>query len=453
MQLFIKGDFNMLQASSLWENVLEIIRQKVSPMTYNNNFKYITPVSYKDGVFLIATDSETVYDTVNAFYVNEIRRILEDELHEGCTLEFVLGDPSDLKVPDAPPAPYLNPKYTFETFVVGESNKMAHAAALAITEFFPETRYNPFFLHSGVGLGKTHLIHAIGNEIYRRFPDKKILYVSSETFTNEVISAIRPNPNDTSIRTAQLRRKYRDVDVLMIDDIQFIAGKASTESEFFHTFNALFLENKQIIITSDRPPQAIPVLDNRMKTRFSSGIVMDIQSPDFETRAAILRNRARLERVDITPELINAIAERVDTNIRELEGAFNTVVAHAQLTNSRITYALIDRVLRDMVHTKESHRITLDMVVTAVSDYYSIPEDEIRGKKRDKMIALTRQLAMYLCRELTESSLKDIGEEFGGKHHSTVLHACETIEERLRENPGSELQVAVDDIKSRLKNL
>ena len=443
----------MLQASSLWENVLEIIRQKVSPMTYNNNFKYITPVSYKDGVFLIATDSETVYDTVNAFYVNEIRRILEDELHEGCTLEFVLGDPSDLKVPDAPPAPYLNPKYTFETFVVGESNKMAHAAALAITEFFPETRYNPFFLHSGVGLGKTHLIHAIGNEIYRRFPDKKILYVSSETFTNEVISAIRPNPNDTSIRTAQLRRKYRDVDVLMIDDIQFIAGKASTESEFFHTFNALFLENKQIIITSDRPPQAIPVLDNRMKTRFSSGIVMDIQSPDFETRAAILRNRARLERVDITPELINAIAERVDTNIRELEGAFNTVVAHAQLTNSRITYALIDRVLRDMVHTKESHRITLDMVVTAVSDYYSIPEDEIRGKKRDKMIALTRQLAMYLCRELTESSLKDIGEEFGGKHHSTVLHACETIEERLRENPGSELQVAVDDIKSRLKNL
>lgn len=444
----------MEEVRSLWDKILDFMKSKVNPMTYKNLLEPIVPVSFRDGTLLLATDSESVYDAVRVFYLDEIGRILKDELNEDCKVDIRLGEISDMSEPEPPTAPFLNPKYTFDTFVVGESNKMAHAAALAITEFFPETRYNPFFLHSGVGLGKTHLIHAIGNEIYRRFPDKKILYVSSETFANEVISAIRPVQNNESTnRTAELRKKYRDVDVLMIDDIQFIAGKSATESEFFHTFNTLYLENKQIIITSDRPPQAIPNIDARMTTRFNSGIVMDIQTPDFETRAAILRNRARVEHVDISPELLDAIAERVSSNIRELEGAFNTIVAHAQLRGSKITFSLIDSVLRDMVHTKDSRRITLDMVVNAVADYYNVPAEEIRGKKRDKTIALTRQLAMYLCREITEASFKDIGDEFGGKHYSTVIHACETISERLRVSPGSELQVAVDDVKARLKNI
>ena len=442
----------MQQAEQIWIKVQELVKDRLNPSSFENWIAPMKAVSFSNNVLVLASQSDAVIKTVQLLYVSTIEDALSQYIGEKCTIELRMGD-TDEPEEIQPTSPLLNPRYTFDTFVVGESNRMAHAAAVAITEFFPETKYNPFFLYSKAGLGKTHLIHAIGNEIYRRHPEMKVLYVSSETFANEVISAIRPSPtNENALRTAALRKKYRDVDVLMIDDIQFIAGKSATETEFFHTFNALFLENKQIIITSDRHPQAIPMIDDRMTTRFSSGIVIDIQMPDFETRAAILRNRAKREGIDISNDVIDAIAARVDTNIRELEGAFNTIVAHAQLTKTKISHSLVDKVLRDMVRTKEAASITSDMVISAVSDYYTISVEDIKGTKRDKAIAMARQLAMYLCRELTELSYKDIGAEFGGKHYSTVIHACETISERLKASPGSVLQLAVDDIKSRLMN-
>ena len=442
----------MQQAENIWKKALEYLSGTINPTSYSRWIAVLKPVSADGGVFVLATDNDTVFKTVDMLYKTTIQSALKFVSDTEYALELHLGEiaPED----NARVAPMLNPRYTFDTFVVGESNQMAHAAALAITDFFPEPKYNPFFLYSSVGLGKTHLIHAIGNEIYKRHPDKKILYVSSETFANEVISAIRPSPNnENTLRSAALRKKYRDVDMLMIDDIQFIAGKQSTESEFFHTFNALFLENKQIIITSDKAPQSIPMIDDRMTTRFSSGIVVDMQSPDFETRAAILRNRAQNANVSVSNDMLDSIAEKVDSNIRELEGAFNTIVAHAQLTGCRISHTLIDRVLKDMVQTRDSHRVTNDMVINAVSDYYYISTDDIKGKKRDKYVALSRQIAMYLCRTIVEASYRDIGDAFGGKHYSTVIHAYESIAERLKSSPGSELQVAVDDISSRLKNL
>lgn len=441
----------MQEAEIIWKKTLERLKEDINPNSFSKWIAVLKPVSVNESTFTVATDNEAVHETVNLLYIKPIQDAINSVSNFPYTLEVVFGDGAAEEVRTAP---MLNPRYTFDTFVVGDSNEMAHAAALAITDFFPEPRYNPFFLYSGVGLGKTHLIHAIGNRIYSKYPDKKILYVSSETFANEVISAIRPSPNNESAhRSAALRQKYRDVDMLMIDDIQFIAGKASTESEFFHTFNALFLENKQIIITSDRPPRAIPMIDDRMTTRFSSGIVVDMQKPDFETRAAILRNRAQFANVTVSNDVLDAIAEKVDSNIRELEGAFNTIVSHAQLLDCRITHTLIDRVLKDILHSKDSHRITMEMIINAVADYYDISVADITGKKRDKYIALSRQLAMYLCREIIDVPYKDIGEEFGGKHYSTVIHAYEAISERLKSAPGSELQVAVDDITARLKNL
>lgn len=439
----------MLSVETVWERVLENLSVTMNPTSFANWIQVLTPVTLDADGLLLSTESEAVYKTVDLLYISVIHEAIAASSGEDIPVRLHLGavnSAGEIEKPQT--APMLNPKYTFDTFVVGESNQFAHAAALAVADS-TSVRYNPLFLYGGVGLGKTHLMHAIGNEIYRKHPDMRILYVSSETFTNELIQTLR----DSEVRHAEFRRKYRDVDVFMIDDIQFIAGKPSTQSEIFHTFNTLFLENKQIVITSDRPPHDIPTLDDRMTTRFSSGIVADIQSPDFETRAAILRNRAEIADVSISNELLNMIAEKVDSNIRELEGAFNTIVAQAQLTSCKISSSLIERVLRDIVQRSESRRITMDMVIQAVSDYYQTPVSDITGKKRDKNIALARQVAMYLCRDIIETPYRDIGDAFGGKHYSTVIHAYESIAERLKSAPGSELQVAVEDITSRLKNL
>lgn len=445
-----------MNIESLWNKVLEGLSYSMNTTSYNQWILELKPIGIKDGCFYVAAKNELVYKTVDMLYLRIIQDLIKDVTDDNIPVKLIIGSGEDISVETPVTAPRLNPKYTFETFVVGGSNNFAHAAARAICDFFPNTsQYNPFFLYGGVGLGKTHLMHAIGNEIYRKFPDKEILYISSETFTNEVISAIRPSMNDeAATRSAALRRKYRAVDVFMIDDIQFVAGKTSTESEFFHTFNQLYLDGKQIIISADRPPRELPIIDDRMVTRFSSGIVADIQSPEFETRVAILRNHAQRAGISISNELLGRIAEKIESNVRELEGAFNTVVAQSQLTGCKISTTLVDRVLKDWIYSREKSKVTAEMIIQTVSDYYDIPVIEITGKKRDKNIALARQLAMYLCRELlVELSYRDIGSEFGGKHYSTVIHAYETISERLKSSPGSELHVAVDDIKSRLKNL
>ncbi len=314
----------------------------------------------------------------------------------------------------------LNPKYTFDTFVTGGSNRFAHAAAMAVAKD-PGKAYNPFFMYGGVGLGKTHLMHAIGNAVLETHPDMRVLYVSSEQFTNEIIRAIQEG------RPEMFRQKYRTIDVLMVDDIQFISGKVSTQEEFFNTFNALHVADKQIIISSDRPPREVQKLEDRLRSRFEGGLITDIQAPDLETRIAILKNKAILDGVDVPNDVMVFIASRIDTNIRELEGALTRVVAYASLTRQEITTEVVSEALKDVFPNRAAKEITLDVIQEVVAQYFKIRIDALQSKKRTREIALPRQIAMYLCRELTDTSLPQIGKFFGGRDHTTVIHAYDKI--------------------------
>lgn len=318
---------------------------------------------------------------------------------------------------------YMNPRYSFENFVVGPSNRFAHAAALAVVDA-PAKAYNPLSLYGGVGLGKTHLMQAICQALYKKNPKIKAVYTTSECFTNELIEAIRNRS------THSFRAKYRNVDILLIDDIQFIAGKESTQEEFFHTFNALYDSHKQIIVSSDRPSKEIPNLQERLISRFSWGLVTDIQPPDFETRVAILRKKIELEPFKIPEVVVNFIAENIKTNIRELEGAMVRVAAYSSLENREISLGLAQEVLKDML--KETQKIiTIELIQRSTADFFNLTVNELKNKRRNKNLILPRQIAMYLTRVLTSHSLPDIGEAFGGKDHTTVLYACNKIKEVL----------------------
>lgn len=321
----------------------------------------------------------------------------------------------------------LNPKYVFETFVTGNSNRFAHAAALAVAES-PAQVYNPFFMYGGVGLGKTHLMHAIGHRILKTHPNLRVLYISSEKFTNELINSIRDgNPES-------FRQKYRNIDVLLVDDIQFLSKKEHTQEEFFHTFNTLHEANKQIIISSDRPPREIQTLEDRLRSRFEWGLITDIQAPDLETRIAILRKKALLENLNAPNDVMVYIASRIDNNIRELEGALIRVVAYASLTNQVITNELATEALKDIFPTGKTRQITLELIQEIVASYFKIKVDELLAKKRTRNLAFPRQIAMYLCRELTDTSLPRIGEMFGGRDHTTVIHAHDKISRERNED-------------------
>jgi chromosomal replication initiator protein len=322
----------------------------------------------------------------------------------------------------------LNPKYTFDSFVVGPSNRFAHAASLAICDS-PAKAYNPLFIYGGVGLGKTHLMHAIGQRVIQKFPKYKILYISSEDFTNQLITAIQ---NRTTLK---FREKYRSVDILLIDDIHFIAGKESTQEEFFHTFNSLYDAHKQIIVSSDRPPKEIQALEERLVSRFEWGLVTDIQPPDFETRIAILKKKSEKETIALPDDVFYFLAEKIRTNIRELEGALIRVVAYAKLIGREISVDLVKEILKDMISEGEK-KITIDLIQRKVSEYFDIKLSDMKVKRRSKAIAYPRQLAMYLTRHLTDYSLPEIGEQFGGRDHTTVLHAYERIEKDLKTKRG-----------------
>ena len=332
----------------------------------------------------------------------------------------------------------LNPKYTFETFVVGENNKLAHAAALAVGNE-PAESYNPLFIYGGVGLGKTHLMHAIGNRIIENNNQANVLYVTSEKFTNQLINAIKDNKNEI------FRKKYRTIDVLLIDDIQFIAGKERIQEEFFHTFNSLHDERKQIIISSDKPPRDIPFLEDRLKSRFEWGLLADISCPDYETRFAILRKKAQEESVIIDDYILSNIANKIDSNIRELEGVFNKVVARASLTHSPITIELAEKIINEFKYESEKV-ISCDFIKETVAKYFSINKDDLSGNKRSNDIAYPRQIAMYLCREVANMSYPQIGTDFGGRDHSTVMHGCKKIEKEIKENNNTKL--IVDSVKN-----
>ena len=336
----------------------------------------------------------------------------------------------------------LNPKYTFETFVVGNNNRFAHAAALAVGNE-PSNAYNPLFLYGGVGLGKTHLMHAIGNRISENNKNANVLYVTSEKFTNQLINAIKDNKNEI------FRNKYRSIDVLLIDDIQFIAGKERVQEEFFHTFNALYEEGKQIIISSDKPPRDIQFLEDRLKSRFEWGLLADISCPDYETRLAILRKKAQDENIVIEDFILSDIANKIDSNIRELEGVFNKIVARASLTHSPITIELAENIINEFKYESQKV-ISCDFIKETVAKYFSINKDDLSGNKRSNDIAFPRQIAMYLCREIANMSYPQIGTDFGGRDHSTVMHGCKKIEKEIKEKNNTKL--IVDSVKNIIIN-
>lgn len=338
----------------------------------------------------------------------------------------------------------LNPKYTFDSFVVGANNNLAHAASLAVAES-PGEIYNPLFIYGGVGLGKTHLMQSIANFILKNNPKAKILYVTSEKFTNELIDAIR---NKNNISTTEFREKYRNNDVLLIDDIQFIIGKESTQEEFFHTFNALHEAKKQIIISSDKPPKEIETLEERLRSRFEWGLTVDIQSPDYETRMAILRKKEEMEGYNIDNEVIKYIATNIKSNIRELEGALNKLVALSNLENREITVKLAEEALKDIISPDEKKEVTPAFIISTVAEHFHVSVDDIRSNKRNTEIVVPRQIAMYLCSNLTSVGLKKIGSEMGGRDHSTVLHGSKKISSELK--TSEDMRKTIEILKKKI---
>ena len=338
----------------------------------------------------------------------------------------------------------LNPKYTFDTFVVGNNNRFAHAAALAVSEA-PASMYNPLFIYGGVGLGKTHLMQAIGNEILKRDSAKKVLYVTSEAFTNELVNAIK----DANYKNELFRNKYRNIDILLIDDIQFFAGKNTAQEEFFHTFNTLHQNGKQIILSSDKPPRDIALLEDRLKSRFEWGLIADISMPDYEMRLAILRKKTQLEGILIDDEILSLIATRIDSNIRELEGVLNKILAYTSLTHSPITIEVVEKAINDITLQKENI-ISTDYILEIVSNYFKIDKRDLISAKKSNDIAYPRQIAMYLCRTVGQMSFPRIGNDFGGRDHTTVMHAYKKIEKEIKENTNTKL--IVESVRSIITN-
>ena len=435
---------------SLWDKTLQLIKGELSPPSFNAFFKQIVPLKIHSNEVILLVPNEFTKSILEDRYLNLIESSVNQLSLKKYKIKFVLSEKDveglgeENKSSNATKTyPNLNPKYTFDTFVIGNSNRFAHAACVAVAES-PARAYNPLFLYGGVGLGKTHLMHAIGHHIMTQKKDPKVVYVSSEKFTNELINSIKDDRNE------EFRNKYRNVDILLIDDIQFIAGKERTQEEFFHTFNSLHEANKQIIISSDRPPKEIPTLEDRLRSRFEMGLIADIQPPDFETRIAILKTKAQIENIDVPNEVLNYIATYIKSNIRELEGALTRVVAYSSLINKDISYDLAVEALKDIVTTSESQEISVNKIKEKVSTVFGIKMDDFNSKKRTKAIAYPRQIAMYLSRELTDLSLPKIGNEFGGRDHTTVIHAHDKISKDIEKD--SELKEKIDKIIVDLKN-
>ena len=459
---------NQLQLQAKWEEILHKVEEQesLSDAACQRWLFPLTPVSLTDDTLTIAAQNDFSRDWIKGRYVP----ILEDAVSavSGRKLHIIItslgnddaesteekAEPIHIEKPQSPEknepkrekdlpeqgslaaktvnnsnsmepirpgdASTLNPRYTFDTFVTGASNRLAHAAAIAIADE-PGKQYNPLFLYGGVGLGKTHLMHAIGNKVLANFPDMRVLYISSEKFTNELINSIRDNTPEA------FRQKYRNIDVLLVDDIQFLSKKERTQEEFFHTFNTLKDANKHIILSSDRAPNEIKDLQDRLISRFEGGLVADVQPPDLETRIAILRKKAQIEHLTVPNEVMVTIATRIDKNIRELEGALTRVVAYASLTKRPIDNDLVLETLEKVYPSERKREINIEFIQEVVAKYFKIAQEDLLAKKRTRSIAFPRQVAMYLCRELTDESLPQIGSDFGGRDHTTVMHACDKI--------------------------
>ena len=439
---------------NIWKDVLKVIKVELTEVSYNTWLKTIMPISMNNRKIVLAAPNDFTKGILEGRYLNLIKNAIKEVTKEDFAIQFII--PGDEKVTnynqnntvvaeiqENNQRSQLNPKYTFDTFVIGNSNRFAHAASLAVAEA-PAKAYNPLFIYGGVGLGKTHLMHAIGHYILSQNPNSKVVYVSSEKFTNELINSIREYKNE------EFRNKYRNIDVLLVDDIQFIAGKEGTQEEFFHTFNALHENNKQIIISSDRPPKEIPTLEDRLRSRFEWGLIADIQAPDLETRIAILRKKANIESIEVPDDVMHYIANNIKSNIRELEGALIRVVAYSSLTNRDVTEELAIEALKDILSNSKPVEITVDLIKEVVSKSFKIKMEDFQSKKRTRAIAFPRQIAMYLTRELTDLSLPKIGDEFVCRDHTTVIHACDKINGDMKVD--EDLKRKIEDVIASLKS-
>lgn len=432
-------------AMSIWAEALQLIRLDISDASYNTWVRDLRPVTVMDHTMVLEASGPFYKNFVVERYQTLIAGCVSRVAHENLTVNVLLPDEVENFMRTLTGSqgvqgkPMLNPKYTFDTFVVGGSNRFAHAASVAVAEV-PGDAYNPLFIYGGVGLGKTHLMHAIGHYVTARRPEANVLYVTSETFTNELIRAISTNKNQ------EFRNKFRNVDVLMVDDIQFIGGKEQTQEEFFHTFNTLHESGKQIVISSDKQPKEIVSLEDRLRSRFEWGLIADIQKPDLETRIAILRRKAEIEAYDV-PEAVNElIAAKVESNIRELEGCLTRVCAYAALIGKPVTVELAENTL--LLPVRDPKRIPPDSVIAAVCEYFGVTRSDLVGQKRNREVVVPRQIAMYLLRTMVDMSLPAIGALFGGRDHTTAMHACNKIKEDAQNDRTT--RDAVEDIRKRL---
>jgi chromosomal replication initiator protein len=459
-----QGPIDRMDAKQVWRAALGELQVSLSPANYETWLRDTQLVDVEDNRFRIAVPNGFAKDWLETRYRSLISQTLARIVGYSVQVEFVVGAPGETEAAtegdEAPSRPTdgaaplgqhvrveptrvggeggatnINPRYTFSNFIVGSANRLAHAASLSVAER-PGHAYNPLFLYGGVGLGKTHLMHAIGNQVIARFPRKRVVYATSEKFTNEFITSIQQGKID------EFRARYRRIDLLLIDDIQFIADKERTQEEFFHTFNAIHEDGKQIVLSSDRPPKAILTLEERLRSRFEWGLIADLTAPDLETRIAILRAKAEEGGVPIGSDVIEFIARKVVSNIRELEGALNRIVAFASMGASPISIELAQAVLSNVLYNPKKRQVTPERIAKAVSDYYSVPMDALQGQKRDKAIVMPRQIAMFLMREETDVSLLRIGAELGGRDHSTVLHACDKITREVAVNDDLRREIA-----------
>ncbi len=447
------------QLNKKWDHALQLIQEKLSPQMFNTWFSQVKYIDFKNNELFLSVPNLFSKNWLEKNYYQLIKNILVEKFgfDNNIAIKFqinsVTNQPQNLEKKEKVnhdilqkkyEKTYLNAKYTFSNFVVGDSNRFAHAACLAVAQS-PAKSYNPLFVYGGVGLGKTHLMHGIGNYIINRnsVHSINIAYISSEKFTNELINSIRDDA------TEAFREKYRNFDVLLIDDIQFLAGKERTQEEFFHTFNSLYNSSKQIVITSDRPPKEITNLENRLISRFEWGLITDIQPPDLETRIAILQKKAQSCQPEISEEIIHYIANKIPSNIRQLEGALNKLNAYATLTQTEVDFTLAKQILKDFIPIEEKD-VSIQLIQQYTGAYFNIKPSVLLSKKRTKNIVTARHIAMFLSRELTNYSLPMIGDSFGGKDHTTVIHSCNKIKEQLKND--KKIKYHIDRLINKIQN-
>ena len=442
----------------IWQRALRLLEGEMSDISLNTWIVPMKPLSADQDSFILSAPND-FHKTYVEQYIPLIKNTIKSISSVSYDVQIIVGQPQPQPVMDMLPQENdqsvnrgldsighsrLNSQYTFDAFVVGSGNRFAHAACVAVAEKQGGRNFNPLFLYGGSGLGKTHLMHAIGNFVTSQHPDKKVLYVQCEQFVNEFIFTIKENKYD------DFRSKYRNTDMLLIDDIQFIEGKEQMQIEFFHTFNTLYESGKNIVMTCDKPPQSLASLEERLRTRFSCGLTVDIQPPDYETRVAILKRRAQSSHATVPEEVFDYIASHVASNIRELEGAFNTVLCYSLLAGS-ITLDISKEALKDIIQPIETKKVSCSMIMDVVSRYYNVTIEDLKSNRRSKEVTLPRQISMFLCRTMLNMTLPQIGVEFGNRDHTTVMHSCNKVSTELKKDSSS-LKKDIDEIKTRISS-